>query len=205
MKYIDCWSLGHCIYSVFGGSIFKRGLPSSQVTKAGWTRQGGTLQKSYVSHIACSLVQMRWMQSIQYVVATYRITWNLRLKLNLVLYSKAALAYILMSWQFKTLMPLIIITCDVIFPLILVITELQFVITGRICRRQLCRYFVYSRADFGVFRPAAASRCTDQGQIWQGGEEGTVGPLLPAKFDLDRFRGGDLLPPKLKKNRILPI
>jgi len=38
------------------------------------------------------------------------------------------------------------------------------VITGRICRRQLCRYFVYSRADFGVFRPAGATRCTDQGQ-----------------------------------------
>ena len=37
-------------------------------------------------------------------------------------------------------------------------------ITGRICRRQLCRYFVYSRADFGVFRPAGATRCTDQGQ-----------------------------------------
>ena len=27
-----------------------------------------------------------------------------------------------------------------------------------------------------------------------------VGPLLPAKFDLDRFRGGGLRPPKLKKN-----
>jgi len=41
---------------------------------------------------------------------------------------------------------------------------------------QLCRY-----SDFGVFRPAGATRCTDQGQIWQ---------LLLAKFDLDRFRGG---------------
>ena len=29
--------------------------------------------------------------------------------------------------------------------------------------------------------------------------------LLPAKFDLDRFRGGGLRPPKLKKIRILPI
>ena len=65
---------------------------------------------------------------------------------------------------------------------------------------QLCRYFVYSRADLGFFRPAGATRCTDQGQIWQGG-----GPLLPAKFDLDRFRGGDLRPPKLKKIGILPI
>ena len=51
---------------------------------------------------------------------------------------------------------------------------------------------------FGVFRPAGATRCTDQGQIWQG--EWTVGPLLPAKFDLDRFRGGGLRPPKRKKN-----
>jgi len=64
---------------------------------------------------------------------------------------------------------------------------------------QLCRYFVYSRADFGVFRPSGATRCTDQGQIWQGG------PLLPAKFDLDRFTGGGLRPPKLKKNPILLI
>jgi len=30
-------------------------------------------------------------------------------------------------------------------------------------------------------------------------------PLLPAKFDLDRFRGGGLRPPKLKKIGILPI
>jgi len=41
--------------------------------------------------------------------------------------------------------------------------------TGRICRRQLCRYCFYSRADFEAFRPAGATRCTDQGQIWQGG------------------------------------
>ena len=49
-------------------------------------------------------------------------------------------------------------------------------ITGRICRRQLCRYFVYSRADFGVFRPAGANRCTDQGQIWQGGADRRSAP-----------------------------
>ena len=33
-----------------------------------------------------------------------------------------------------------------------------------------------------------------------GTGEGTAGPLLPAKFDLDRFRVGGLRPPKLKKN-----
>ena len=27
---------------------------------------------------------------------------------------------------------------------------------------QLCRYFVYSQADFEVFRLAGATRCTDQ-------------------------------------------
>ena len=32
-----------------------------------------------------------------------------------------------------------------------------------------------------------------------GKEEGAVVPLLRVKFDLDRFRGGGLRPPKLKK------
>ena len=90
------------------------------------------------------------MESIQYVVATYRMTWNLRLKLNLVLFSKAALAYILTSWQLKTLMPLIIITCDVIFPLILVITELQFAIINE--------FRIYSQSQY--FRDARISKAT---------------------------------------------
>ena len=34
---------------------------------------------------------------------------------------------------------------------------------------QLNRYCFYSRADFRVFRPAGATRCTDQGEIWHGG------------------------------------
>jgi len=38
-----------------------------------------------------------------------------------------------------------------------------------------------------------------------GREERTVCPLLPAKLDLDRFRGVVLRPPKLKKIRILAI
>ena len=44
---------------------------------------------------------------------------------------------------------------------------------------QICRYLVYSEADFEVFRPAGATRCTDGGEIWHGGdlmEEGTFGP-----------------------------
>ena len=37
-----------------------------------------------------------------------------------------------------------------------------------------------------------------------GREERTVGPLLPAKFHLDRLRGG-VYGPKTEKNGILPI
>ena len=40
---------------------------------------------------------------------------------------------------------------------------------------QICRYLVYSEADFEVFRPTGATRCTDGGEIWHG-------PLLRAKF-----------------------
>jgi len=34
---------------------------------------------------------------------------------------------------------------------------------------QTCRYLVYSEANFQVFRPAGATRCTDGGEIWHGG------------------------------------
>jgi len=43
-----------------------------------------------------------------------------------------------------------------------------------------CRYLIYSEADFAVFRPTGATRCTDGGEIWHGG------PLLCAKFHLHR-------------------
>jgi len=33
---------------------------------------------------------------------------------------------------------------------------------------QTCRYLVYSEADFEVFRPAGATRCTDGDEIWHG-------------------------------------
>jgi len=36
---------------------------------------------------------------------------------------------------------------------------------------QTCRYLVYSEADFEVFRPAGATRCTDGSDIWRGGED----------------------------------
>ena len=41
---------------------------------------------------------------------------------------------------------------------------------------QLCRYFVYSRADFRVFRPSGATRCTDQGEIWHEGADRSYMP-----------------------------
>jgi len=57
---------------------------------------------------------------------------------------------------------------------------------------QICRYFVYSEADFEVFRPAGATRCTDGGEIWHGG------PLLRAKFYPHRCNDKGVGPPKLK-------
>ena len=38
--------------------------------------------------------------------------------------------------------------------------------TGSIARSASRRYLVYSEADFEVFRPAGATRCTDGGEIW---------------------------------------
>ena len=60
---------------------------------------------------------------------------------------------------------------------------------------QICRYLVYSEADFEVFRPAGATRCTDGGEIWHGGGEG---PLLRAKFHPHRCNDKGVGPPKLK-------
>ena len=61
---------------------------------------------------------------------------------------------------------------------------------------QICRYLVYSEADFEVFRPAGATRCTDGVKI--GTEEGTEGPLLHAKFHPHRCNDKGVGPPKLK-------
>ena len=38
---------------------------------------------------------------------------------------------------------------------------------------QTRRYLVYSEANFEVFRPAGATRCTDGGEIWHGGGDRT--------------------------------
>jgi len=42
---------------------------------------------------------------------------------------------------------------------------------------QTCRYLIYSEADFEVFRPAGATRCTGGGEIWRGG--GSVPSSMP--------------------------
>jgi len=68
---------------------------------------------------------------------------------------------------------------------------------------QLCQYFVYSRADFEVFHPAGATRCTDQGQIWQGGADRRSAPscqIWPWSV-----QGWGLRPQNWKKIWILPI
>ena len=43
------------------------------------------------------------------------------------------------------------------------------VVTGSIARSASRRYLVYSEADFEVFRPTGATRCTDGGEICRGG------------------------------------
>ena len=70
------------------------------------------------------------------------------------------------------------------------------VITGR-CRRQLCRYCFYSRADFEVFRPAGATRCTDQGQDWQGGADRGSAP--PCQIWPWSVQGWGFTAPKTEK------
>jgi len=42
-----------------------------------------------------------------------------------------------------------------------------FLVTGSIARSATCRYLIYSEADFEVFRPARATRCTDWSEIWR--------------------------------------
>ena len=60
-------------------------------------------------------------------------------------------------------------------------------ITGSIARSASRWYLVYSEADFEIFRPVGATRCTDGGEIRHGG--GTPCPLLHAKFHPHRCNG----------------
>jgi len=59
---------------------------------------------------------------------------------------------------------------------------------------QACRYLIYSEADFEVFRPAGATRCTDWGEIWHGMEEPSS---MPKNFTPSVQRQG-CRTPKLK-------
>jgi len=63
----------------------------------------------------------------------------------------------------------------------------HYIFTGSIARR----YLIYSEADFEVFHPAGATRCTDGGEIWHEGG-------LRAKFHPNRCNGKGIGPPKLK-------
>ena len=59
------------------------------------------------------------------------------------------------------------------------------------------RYLSYSEADFEVFHPAEATRCTDRDEIWHRGGV-TEGPLLRAKFHHHRCNDKGIGPTKLK-------
>jgi len=71
--------------------------------------------------------------------------------------------------------------------------DCECIVTGSIARSANCRYLIYSDADFEVFRPAGATRCTDGGEIWHGG-----GPLLRAKFHAHRCNDKGVGHQKLK-------
>ena len=73
------------------------------------------------------------------------------------------------------------------------------IFTGSIAQSANCRYLIYSEADFEVFRPAGATRCTDGVKF--GMEEGTDltdCPLLHAKFHPHRCNDKGIGPQKLK-------
>jgi len=63
------------------------------------------------------------------------------------------------------------------------------IITGSIARSASHRYLIYSEADFEVFRPAGATRCTDGGEIWHGGYRRGF-RALRAKFHPHRCNKG---------------
>jgi len=46
---------------------------------------------------------------------------------------------------------------------------LTFFLPAALREAQTCRYLVYAEANFEVYRPAGATRCTDGGEIWHGG------------------------------------
>ena len=72
------------------------------------------------------------------------------------------------------------------------------IVTGRICPKGSSAGIVFTHGPiFGFFAPQG--RHSGPIKVKFGTEERTVGPLLRAKFHLDRSSGGGLRPPKLKK------
>ena len=67
------------------------------------------------------------------------------------------------------------------------------VFTGSIARSAKRRYLSNSEADFEVFRPTGATRCTEGVKL--GMNEGTEG-LLHAKFHPHRHNDKGIGPPK---------
>jgi len=59
--------------------------------------------------------------------------------------------------------------------------------TGSIAHSAKRRYLSYSEADFEVFRPAGATRCTDGGEIWHGGGP-KVPSSVPTKFGTEEVQ-----------------
>ena len=65
-------------------------------------------------------------------------------------------------------------------------------------RRAALPVFRLLTGRFGGFRPAGATRCTDQGEIWQGGADQRSSFTLIGP-------GVGVYGPKTEKNGILPI
>ena len=62
------------------------------------------------------------------------------------------------------------------------LTTRPILITGSIARSASRRYLVYSEADFEVFRPTGATRCTDGVEIWHGGGDQRSRPPPPRQI-----------------------
>ena len=72
----------------------------------------------------------------------------------------------------------------------------QTIFTGSIARSATRRYLIYSKADFEVFRPAGATRCTDWGEIYV--EEGTEFGVKEGTEVTPNFTAIGIGAPKLK-------
>jgi len=66
------------------------------------------------------------------------------------------------------------------------------IFTGSIARTATRRYLIYSEANFEVFCPTGATRCTDGGEIWHGGGDQS------AKFHPHRCNRKGVRPQKME-------